>query len=158
MSLSYLAVRQLRATRDQFLVSTSQFTESMASFSPAAGSMNVAQHIAHTAQVIDWLCEGAFSPNGFDLEFEGQIAKVMEIESLAAAREWFDRAVAASVAAFEGMDDAELLRALPPGPVLGGMPRLAVAAAMAEHSSHHRGALAVYARLQGLCPPSPYGL
>ncbi len=130
----------------------------MAGFSPAAGSMNVAQHIAHTAQVIDWLCEGAFSPSGFDLEFEGQIAKVMEIESLVAAREWFDRAIAASIAELGGRADGELLRALPAGPVLGGMPRVAVAAAMAEHSSHHRGALAVYARMLGLVPASPYGL
>jgi uncharacterized damage-inducible protein DinB len=158
MSLAALAVRQLEAARDQFLVSTNQFDEGMTGFRPAEGAMNVAQHIAHTAQVIDWLREGALSPEGFDLEFEAQIAKVMASESLAVAREWFDRAMAMSIETLGRLDDDQLLQALPAGPILGGLPRLAVAGAMAEHTSHHRGALAVYARVLGLVPASPYGL
>jgi uncharacterized damage-inducible protein DinB len=42
------------------------------------------------------------------------------------------------------------------GPVLPGQPRAAIIAAIAEHTAHHRGALAVYARLLGYAPPIPY--
>jgi uncharacterized damage-inducible protein DinB len=39
---------------------------------------------------------------------------------------------------------------------MGGAPRLAVFVAIADHTAHHRGALAVYARLNGIVPPMPY--
>ncbi|MCF8432232.1 MAG: DinB family protein [Melioribacteraceae bacterium] len=34
---------------------------------------------------------------------------------------------------------------------------MAVVGAIADHSAHHRGALAVYARLAGKVPKMPYG-
>jgi uncharacterized damage-inducible protein DinB len=40
---------------------------------------------------------------------------------------------------------------------MGGEPRLAIVGAICEHTAHHRGALAVYARLLGYAPPIPYG-
>jgi uncharacterized damage-inducible protein DinB len=156
--LSAIVVQQLEAVREQFIASTAGLHEGMAAFCPVVDMMTAAQHIAHAAQVIDWLSEGAFDPQGFNLDFDPQIARVREVSSLQAARDWFDRSIAAAILAFQNLDDDQLLSKLPEGPVLGGMPRLLIPAAMAEHTSHHRGALAVYARLSGGCPASPYGL
>jgi uncharacterized damage-inducible protein DinB len=54
------------------------------------------------------------------------------------------------------LTDAELLAALPEGPIMGGVPRMAVFGAINDHTAHHRGALTVYARLNGIVPPMPY--
>lgn len=158
MTLSELAVAQLQAVRDQFESSAGTLEESMAGFRPRDGMMTVAEHVAHAAQVIDWLIEGAFAQTGFDLDFEAQIARVMAVPSLAAARNWFDRSLIQAIRAFENRSDAELMTLLPDGPVLGGLPRLVVAVAISEHTSHHRGALSVYARMNDIVPQSPYGL
>jgi uncharacterized damage-inducible protein DinB len=45
---------------------------------------------------------------------------------------------------------------LPPGPVMGGMPRMAIVGAIQDHTAHHRGALTVYSRLCGHTPAMPY--
>ena len=36
--------------------------------------MTVEQQVAHTASSIDWLLAGAFSPMGFDLDFDAHAA------------------------------------------------------------------------------------
>lgn len=158
MTLRDLAASQLAAVQEQFRLSTSHLHEDMSQFRPAEGMMTVAQHVAHAAQVVDWLVQGAFRPDGFDLSFEVHIARVMAVTSLKSAREWFDASIAHAIHSFEALDDAEAMKALPDGPIMGGMPRIAVATAIAEHTSHHRGALAVYARLRQVVPRSPYGL
>jgi uncharacterized damage-inducible protein DinB len=40
--------------------------------------------------------------------------------------------------------------------IMGGAPRAAIFSGMADHTAHHRGALAVYARLTGKTPEMPY--
>ena len=40
--------------------------------------------------------------------------------------------------------------------IMGGAPRLAIFGAINDHTAHHRGALTVYARLNGIVPPMPY--
>ena len=52
--------------------------------------------------------------------------------------------------------EAAWVEPLPPGPIMGGLPRLAVFGALTDHTAHHRGALSVYARLLGKVPPMPY--
>lgn len=158
MTLSEMAVTQLNAVRTQFDNSAGVLDECVATFRPGGETMTVAQHVAHAAQVIDWLVDGAFAHTGFDLDFEAQIARVMAVQSLTAARNWFERALSQAILAFEGRTDAEMMTLLPAGPVMGGLPRLLVITAIAEHTSHHRGALSVYARLQGIVPQSPYGI
>lgn len=156
--LNFIVIKQLEAMRDQFRLSSAPLGEHDSEFKPAEEMMTVAQQVAHAAQVIDWLREGALSTQGFDLDFEPQIARVMATASLEEARRWFEDAIARSIASFGALGDPELLALLPEGPVLGGLPRLMAPAAMAEHTSHHRGALAVYARLRGVSPASPYGM
>ncbi len=58
---------------------------------------------------------------------------------------------------FSGKSAADLEQPLPQGPIMGGAPRSAVVGAISDHTAHHRGALAVYARLLGKTPKMPYG-
>ena len=52
--------------------------------------------------------------------------------------------------------DADLMMPLPSGPIMGGVPRMAIFSAITDHTAHHRGALTVYARISGVVPPMPY--
>ena len=55
----------------------------------------------------------------------------------------------------EGLQE-ELRASLPPGPIMGGVPREAFVNGLADHTAHHRGALTVYSRLLGKVPDMPY--
>jgi uncharacterized damage-inducible protein DinB len=156
MSLAQQAIAELSSAEQFFNRSISNLTEDHAHFAPAEGSMTVAQQIAHTAQSIDWFMEGAFRPEGFDLDFESHAKQFMGIESLAAAKAWFTKSIADAKALIATKSDAELMAPLPPGPVMGGAPRMAIFSAITDHTAHHRGALTVYARLNKLVPPMPY--
>lgn len=156
MSLAEQARIELENAREFFDRSTGKLTEEHSTFAPAAGMMTVAQHVAHVAQTIDWFLAGAFRPQGFDLDFEGQARVVMGCTSLAAARAWFEKAVEAAKKAVAEKSDADLLAPLPPGPIMGGVPRFAIFSAITDHTAHHRGALTVYARINGIVPPMPY--
>lgn len=158
MNLGSVAGKQLQSVRAQFRLSTGVLSESVADYCPTTGMMTVAQHVAHAAQVIDWLMEGAFRPEGFDLDFEPQIARVMATTSLESARKWFETSIGRAIDVIGNSSNEELLAPLPEGPVMGGLPKLSIVSAIAEHTSHHRGALAVYARLKNLAPESPYGM
>ena len=157
-SLSRQAAEDLAVARDRFNRSTANLSESISEFAPAAGMMTVAQHVAHVARVIDWFMEGAFRAEGFDMNFEPQIQTVLRIESLSSAREWFEKSMTGAIRLIAAQSDAELMTALPPGPVLGGLPRITIVREIVEHTSHHRGALTVYTRLKNIEPPDPYGM
>ena len=66
--------------------------------------------------------------------------------------------MANAVAAITTQTDADLMTPLPPGPVLGGVPRLGIAREIVDHTAHHRVALTVYARINQIVPPDPYGM
>ena len=157
MSLAKQAVAELSAAHEFFNRSTRNLTEAHSSVMPAEGMMTAAQQVAHTAQTVEWFMEGAFRPEGFNLDFEGLAKAVQACTSLAAARDWFERAMAAAKQRVATLTDAELLAPLPEGPIMGGVPRIAIFSAITDHTAHHRGALTVYARLQGVVPPMPYG-
>jgi len=146
----------LRHVKECFDRATACFAEADAGFAPVPGVFTVAQHVAHVAQTIDWFLEGAFRPEGFDTDFAAHLARVERVTSLAEARAWLDRAVARGVEILKAQGPAEMARPIAPGPVLGGAPRSAILAGITDHTAHHRGALAVYARLRGKIPPMPY--
>ena len=156
MTLAKQALAQLDDTAEFFKRSTRALGEAQSSFTPAPGMMSAAQQVAHAAQTIDWFIHGAFAPQGFDLDFEKLAKETSACASLSAARAWFDKACSAARLSVAGKSDAELMTALPPGPIMGGEPRFAIFAAITDHTAHHRGALSVYARLQGVVPPMPY--
>jgi uncharacterized damage-inducible protein DinB len=156
MSLAETALIELDSAHEYFTRSTRSLVESHSTFAPAPGMMTAAQQVAHAAHTIDWFIEGAFRPEGFDTNWEAHATAVNAYTSLTAARAWFDKAVAAAKATVATKSDADLLVALPQGAVMGGAPRVAIFGAITDHTAHHRGALTVYARLQGLVPPMPY--
>ena len=156
MSLAQSALADLASAHQYFTRSTRNLTESHSSFAPTPGMMTAAQQVAHAAHTVDWFMEGAFGSKGFDLDFEKQANEVNAYTSLAAARAWFDKAFEAARTLVGTKSDAELTAPLPAGPIMGGAPRMAVFAAITDHTAHHRGALTVYARLQGVVPPMPY--
>lgn len=156
MLLSQQALAALQSAHEYFNRSTRNLTEAHSTFAPAEGMMTAAQQVAHAAQTIDWFMEGAFRPEGFSMDWEEQ-AKVLEgCTSLEQARAWFERAIASATAKVASLSDAELLAAMPEGPIMGGLPRIAIFGALNDHTAHHRGALTVYARLNGIVPPMPY--
>jgi uncharacterized damage-inducible protein DinB len=156
MSIAHQAVIDLQSAHEFFDRSTRGLTEAHSTFVPAEGMMTAAQQVAHVAHTIDWFLEGAFRPEGFDLNWEEQAKVVGRSTSLEQARAWFERAVASAIAKATSLSDAELLEALPAGPIMGGAPRMAIFGAITDHTAHHRGALTVYARLNGIVPPMPY--
>lgn len=156
MSLAQEAVGALQSTHEFFSRSTRGLTEAHSTYAPVEGMMTVAQQVAHVAQTIDWFLEGAFRPEGFSMDWEEQAKVVGTYTSLAQAMAWYEQAMAGALAKVGSMSDADLLVALPEGPIMGGLPRMAIFSALTDHTAHHRGALAVYARMNGIVPPMPY--
>ena len=91
-----------------------------------------------------------------DQDFEAHMVPVMAVESLAAARAWFEKSVAVAIHTVGSKSIEELRSPLPEGMVMGGAPRLAVISGIDDHTAHHRGALTVYSRMLGLVPDMPY--
>ena len=147
---------QLSSMQEFFDRSTRALEESNSGYAPQSGLFTVAQMVAHAAQTIDWFITGAFAPDGFNMDFEGMDKQVRGTASLAAARDWFKRACTSAHAEVDKRSDQEWTAPLPPGPIMGGVPRHAIFGAMTDHTAHHRGALSVYARLLGKVPPMPY--
>ena len=118
--------------------------------------MTAAQQVAHAAQTIDWFIEGAFRPEGFDTDFAAHAKALEGCTSLTTARAWFTKAVAAASAMLSTKSDAELMAPMAAGPIMGGAPRITIVSGITDHTAHHRGALTVYARVNGIVPPMPY--
>jgi uncharacterized damage-inducible protein DinB len=148
--------QQLLASKDFFDRSTRVLDESDSGFRPREGMMTVAQQVAHAAQTLDWFVEGASNADGFDLDFEKHTKSVQSVTSLAAAREWMERAYANAIEFLRSRSADDLARPLPAGPVMGGQPISDIVWAMVEHTAHHRGALTVYSRELGKVPTMPY--
>lgn len=156
MTLAQQALTEIDAAHEYFNRSTRNLTEAQASLTPAPGMMSAAHQVAHAAQTIEWFVDGAFRPDGFDTDWEAHARAVQAVTSLADARAWFERAIAAAKAKLGSLSDEDLLAPIAPGPIMGGLPRFAIVGAVTDHTAHHRGALTVYARLAGIVPPMPY--
>lgn len=149
-------VAELRETQRYFEKSTAALEEADSGFAPVDGMMTAAQQVAHAALTVEWFVEGAFRPEGFDLDFERHIQEAAAFDSLAAARERFSKAFAEAIEVIGSKSGDEMRARLPEGPVMGGLPRSAIVGGITDHTAHHRGALTVYARLCGHVPEMPY--
>ncbi len=149
-------ITRLQTAKEYFNRSTRCLTEEDSNFAPVEGLMTAAQQVAHVAQTFDWFVDGAFRPEGFNMDFAGLAQETAQVTSLAAARQWLDRAVAHAAEVIGSKSAEDLTHPLPEG-IMGGMPRLAIVGAIEDHTAHHRGALTVYSRLRGHVPPMPYG-
>lgn len=147
---------QVAAMQEFFDRSTRVLEEGDSGFAPKDGMFTTAQQVAHAAQTVEWFMNGAFAEGGFDLDFEKLDKEVRACTSLAAAREWWKKAIASAMATVVAHPDGEWMAPLPPGPIMGGQPRMVIFGALTDHSAHHRGALTVYSRMLGKVPPMPY--
>jgi len=155
MSVSAGFVAQLESARKLFGTTTSVFEEEDSGFAPDPVLYSVASHIAHAADSIEWFINGAFG-EGWNMDFAADIAKARAVTSLAEARAWMDRAFAHAIEVVGNASDDELYAPIPNDEIMGGAPRLAVINGIVDHTAHHRGSLAVYARLLGKAPPMLY--
>ena len=130
---------ELNAAHEYFGRSTGSLTEEDSTFSPMEGVFTAAQQVAHAAQTIDWFIDGAFRPEGFDLDFEAHERKVRAVTSLAEARSWLERSVDNARGVIASKSDEEWAQPLPAGPVMGGLPRAAIVGGITDHTAHHRG-------------------
>lgn len=147
---------QMAVMKEYFDRSTRALDESDSTFAPQPELYTTAQVVMHVAQTLDWFAGGAFAEGGFSLDFEKLEAEVRAVTSLAEARAAFDKACAGLQDCIEAHSDEEWSAPLPPGPVMGGLPRCSIFNAITDHTAHHRGALTVYTRLRGKVPPMPY--
>ena len=155
MAVSEGLVKELESTQKFFNTTVSVFEPDDAGFAPYPELYTVAGHIAHAADSIDWFIEGAFG-DGWDMDFEGLIAKAKEVTSLQEATEWLDRSFVNARAVVGEASDQVLFASIPDEEIMKGAPRLAVVSGIVDHTAHHRGSLAVYARLIGKQAPMPY--
>lgn len=149
-------VAGLENQRRYFLKTISCFKPKDATFVPREGMMSVAHQIAHVAQVVDWFIEGAFSPQGMNEDWEDQAKRVQAVTELKPAVAWLNQAYDRAVEAVRTHSDEEWREPIAQESIMGGLPRASIFSGMADHTAHHRGSLAVYARLVGHEPEMPY--
>jgi uncharacterized damage-inducible protein DinB len=132
------------------------FVEEDSGFAPAPGTYTVAAHVAHAAQVVDWFREGAFHGN-WRMDFDVQIAEAKAFVSLLEAKTALAMAFARLRQEIAHVGGVGLAERLPDNPILPKLPRFHAIPSIVDHTAHHRGALAVCARLLGKTPLMPYG-
>ena len=155
MAVSDGLVKELESTQKFFNTTLSVFEPDDAGFAPYPELYTVAGHVAHAADSIDWFIEGAFG-DGWDMDFEGLIAKAKAVTSLQEANEWLERSFVNATTVVGKASDQVLFEAIPDPKIMEGAPRMAVISGIVDHTAHHRGSLAVYARLIGKEPPMVY--
>ncbi len=155
MAVSEGLVQQLESTKKFFNTTVSIFVPEDGGFAPYPELYTVAGHVAHAADSIDWFIEGAFG-DGWDMDFDASIAKAKKVTSLEEATEWLDRAFTNAKAVVGAASDQALFEPITDERIMGPAPRLAIVSAIVDHTAHHRGSLAVYARLIGKEAPMPY--
>lgn len=156
--LGQLMVVELKKMRSFFNSSTKVLTEEDSGFKPEDEMYTVAQHVAHAAHTVEWFSNNAFTTGPYwdDNVMKEHQTKVMPYTSLNKAREWLNDAFDRAEEIFGKRSDEELLDRLPADSLMGPVPRMICLFAIQEHTAHHRGALAVYARLLGKTPQIPY--
>ena len=155
MSAAQGLVQELKSTHKFFTKTQSIFEEADAGFAPEPDLYTVAGHIAHAADTVDWFVEGGFG-KGWDMDFDGLIARAKAVGTLAEARAWLDRSFENAIQVVGAASDEELFTPIPDKQIMEGAPRAVVVAGITDHTAHHRGALSVYARLLGKVAPMPY--
>ena len=155
MAVSEGLVKELESTLKFFKTTLSVFEPVDSGFAPFPELYTVAGHVAHTASSVDWFIEGAFG-DGWDMDFEADIARAKAVTSFQEAVESLDHSFANATEVVGASSDQVLFESIPDTRIMGGAPRMAVVSGIVDHTAHHRGSLAVYARLIGKVPPMPY--
>ena len=91
------------------------------------------------------------------MDFEQHDREVCAVKTLAEARKLFEDAMNNAEKTFAAAGDEKLASLFPKDdPIMPGQPRIGSITALMDHTAHHRGGLAVYARLLGKPAPMPY--
>lgn len=149
------AAADLRRERHYLQNILKDFKPEHGDFRPVEAMMSVAQQINHIAFTTRWFREGAFGA-GFNMDFAMIEAENKRQLTLEEAMARLDAAYDGFAAFLAGLSEADLAAPMPANPIFGEAPRLAVLAANADHTAHHRGALSVYLRLLGITPTMIY--
>lgn len=155
MSAAAGLVVQLESSLKYFKGTLAVFEEGDSGYAPKPGMFSVAAQVRHVAETVDWFMAGAFG-DGWQLDFEAHVAHSHEAVSLEAEIARLDRAYGAAIETIAGLSDGELFAPIADEAIMGGAPRAAVVNGITDHSAHHRGSLAVYARIRGKEPAMPY--
>ncbi|MCE2454240.1 MAG: DinB family protein [Gemmatimonadetes bacterium] len=155
MSMQEQLTTQLRKTQRYFRNTASSFSEEDSGFAPTEEMFTVAAQVAHAADTLDWFVEGAFG-RGWDMDFEALNAKAKAVTSFTEAMAWLDRAFDGVAEVISESDEETLQAPIPNDQLMGGMPRAGIVPSIVDHTAHHRGSLAIYARLLGRVPAMPY--
>lgn len=137
------------------LAIANDFEEKDADFAPQEGMMTVVQQIRHASLTVDWFWEAAFG-KGFDMDFDAHLDEVRRPSTLAEAVQTLKDAYAKCIKGLGALSEEDLKVLLPPNEILGEVPRETIFGPTADHTAHHRGALAVYLRLCGKTPKMIY--
>jgi uncharacterized damage-inducible protein DinB len=156
MSIKTEALSQIDFIRKTFDRTTSVLEEKDAAFRATPENATIAYHIAHVAQTIDWFREGGFGDH-WRMDFEVMGAEAARVQTLAEGRRWLADAWDRLRATVADLPEAKLEETMGDNPILPNRRRYHTLEGLVDHCAHHRGALAVYARLLGKVPPMPYG-
>ncbi|MEX0856152.1 MAG: DinB family protein [Gemmatimonadota bacterium] len=148
-------VRELANVRRYFEATLGAFGPEDAGFTPHADAFTVAGQVAHVADTVDWFVNAAFG-EGWDTDWLASNARAKAVTDLDDAKAWLDRAFRACAEAVGGASDEALAALIPDQSFMQGATRRSIVAGITDHTAHHRGSLAVYARLLGKTPPVPY--
>ncbi|WP_164013052.1 DinB family protein [Pyxidicoccus trucidator] len=174
-------VQKLRMHREFFHRTLECFRDEDASFRVAPETMTAAGQVLHAAAAIEFFLSGVFGvfegwsamsqrQRGFvdmswtqgtntGIEERSTAPEVQEAgRSLKKAAELFDRSMDSASAMFGARTMEELVQVpLPPNPIFPPWFTAShVFEILIDHTAHHRGALAQYARGLGLEPKIPY--
>ncbi len=153
--MSNAHVFELESTRKFFLTTLSIFDEADSVFAPHPDMYTVAGQVAHAAITVDWFMAGAFGA-GWDQHYDEHIAQAKTVTSLETARAMLTKAFDDAIATVAAASEATMFEPIPNDVIMNGAPRVAVLSGITDHTAHHRGSLAVYARLLGKVAPMPY--
>ncbi|MEN8194668.1 MAG: DinB family protein [Bacteroidota bacterium] len=148
-------IEQLKTQEKFFLNTASCLNEGDSDFQPNEEMYTVAQHVGHAAETVGWFFEGAFG-EGFDMNFDNYAEKMKRYTSFDNCVQQFKDEISAAITKVKELKEAELILTIT-GEIMTGAPKMAIVGAIVDHTAHHRGSLAVYARLLGRKPQMPYG-
>jgi uncharacterized damage-inducible protein DinB len=155
MSTKTEALGLIDFTRGAFERTTSVLEDKDGGFKATPESMTIVLQVAHVAQTIDWFREGGFNDH-WRMDFPEMFGEIVRIETLGQARQMLAAAWDRLRTVVAALTDEKLEEMLPDNPILPGHRRYHALEGLVDHCAHHRGSLAVYARLLGKVPPMPY--
>ena len=150
------AVMELTSMKQFFHNSISVLEEEDSGYRPHEKAWTVAQQMRHTAMTVGWFADAVFG-EGFKQNWEEQMEFIGKASSLEEEKAYFDKEVEKACTAFGALTEEQLDAPIPDNPMMGPAPKRAIVGAISDHTAHHRGALATYARIMGKEPRMPYG-